>query len=159
MNVHVIGPVIRHNSDDRFIKTATETIALSAVYDVLAEDKRFTAHLPLPNHVLDAVTPAALFKHMHDLIGKADQVVWVYQEGPPGAIEAGLAIAAGKRLHLLAGTRKLPRIIRGIPNVVVSTDVAALCDEVAKKFFMMQDDIITIERVQIIDKAEEESKE
>src|SRR5438445_13324333 len=132
MDVHVIGPVIRNTEEDHPVELGSDTAILSTVYKALLSDTRFTAHVPVPNAVLDPAPPTILYSGMKDQIAKADRVVWVFHEEPAGAIEAGIAIAAGKPLHILADTNALPRIVKGIPNASISTSVEALSDEIAK---------------------------
>jgi nucleoside 2-deoxyribosyltransferase len=131
VNVHVIGPVIRDPNDDLLLTLGDEQVALSAIYHALHSESRFTAHIPKTNDLLDAASPQTLFVAMQHLIANADRVVWVFHKEPAGAVEAGIAIAAGKPLYLLASEEDLPRIVRGIPNALVSSDVNTLCDDIA----------------------------
>lgn len=131
--IHVIGPVIRTPKDDRNIKTSQGSEAVSSIYKGLAADSRFQTLLPEGDPNLDEASPEIFFEAMQKRINDCDGVVWVYHEEPAGAVEAGLAAQAGKRIFILAESAELPRIIRGIPNVRIVRDVAALRTAIARE--------------------------
>jgi hypothetical protein len=130
-NVHVIGPVLRNHDDDRLVRLGDQQILLSALYEQLRTDTRFTALIPETDDELDAATPHELFLAMQSRIANADQVVWVYHKEAAGATEAGIAVAAGKPLHILATQDDLPRIVRGLPGTFISKDVGTFCESIA----------------------------
>jgi len=110
LKVHVIGPVLRSETDDHSLRLGDEYVLLGSIYNTLQADVRFIALLPEPDEELDQLAPGELVVAMRARIAEADHVAWVYHKEAAGATEAGLAVAAGKPLHIFANETDLPRI-------------------------------------------------
>ncbi|MBI4532102.1 MAG: hypothetical protein HY709_11355 [Candidatus Latescibacteria bacterium] len=112
--IYVAGPVIRPGLANRRFRSVFHDVVTAA--DATGEK----VVLPELDRSLDRLKPPDFVKLISDRIASADGVLTVLTEGDQSApVEATLAAICQKpQLVLAKNTKRVPRMIRGLPFVV-----------------------------------------